>query len=76
MRWKERRKLRKDGLMAVTGNIRLKYIEHLLPDILMIVVDGVHLTMQCEDVISYYGEYFVQTLVPRNYGIEVTLGEK
>lgn len=76
MRWKERRKLRKDGMMAVKGAIRLKYIKHLLPDVLMIVVDGSHLTMQREAAAAYYGEYFVQMLVPRNYGIEVILGEK
>ena len=76
MRWKERRKLRKDGMMAIKGAIRLKYIQHLLPDLLMIVVDECHLTMQREYAVAYYGEYFVRMLVPRNYGIEVTLGEK
>lgn len=75
MHWKERRKLRKDGMMAVHGAIRLKYIKYLLPDVLMIVVNESHFTMQREAAVSYYGEYFVQMLVPRNYGIEVILGE-
>lgn len=72
MKWLSKRR---DGKLAVQGKLRLKYLQELLPDRLLIRAPRFYGIMNPKKAVAKYGEWFVAGLCVHGYDLEIALQE-
>ena len=67
---------RREANMLMNGDVRLKYLLHLLPNRILIRFRRFHGTVNRQTAENTYGECFVWYIQPRGYDIEVILHDE